>query len=129
MTRITAAQNAAAIAELRTAVEALTVVVTALVPAAPAKRTTTRAKAAPAKAPAKKAPAKKAPAAKAVTLRKATRKAFVKANPWAAGLSTKEIATEVVLAERVEENIVSGPFVLADGYRTIAEAALEALGS
>lgn len=128
MTRITAAQNAAAIAELRTAVEALTVVVTALVPAAPAKRTTTRAKAAPAKAPAKKAPAKKAPA-KAVTLRKATRKAFVKANPWAAGLSTKEIATEVVLAERVEENIVSGPFVLADGYRTIAEAALEALGS
>lgn len=43
--------------------------------------------------PAKKAPTGKAPK-KALT--KANRRAFVKAAPWAEGLSTKEIATAVV---------------------------------
>lgn len=53
---------------------------------------------APAKAtpkPARKAPAKKA-APKATTLTRKTRPAFVKANPWAKGLSTQCIASMLV---------------------------------
>lgn len=108
MTRITAAQNAQDIAELRSAVEALTVVVTALVPSAPAKPV---AKKAPAKA--RKATAAKASPSKKVTLlRQANRKAVVKANPALQGKSCREIAALV----KHENFVLKGGYAVGQGY-------------
>jgi hypothetical protein len=71
---------------------------------------------APAKATdAPKARASKAPAKKAVSLTRSTRSAFVKAAPWAEGLSTRVIAAMCV----EDPTLVPAGFAIGAGYTAL----------
>lgn len=90
-------------AQQRALVEALVVSLAGDAPAKPA-RTTRKAQ--------PKAAAKKR------FLTKGNRKEFVKAHPWAQGLSTKEIATVLASGERK----ATKGWALGEGYRALVSA-------